>query len=178
MKKMTLAMLGLLAVMPVYAADFNAAPAAPAASAPAPAATPTDAAAPATPGGSVTRAVFTSAVTDREPTDTITSLSNDATTIMFFTELQGLQGQTVTHRWEHGDKVMAEIKFDVGSARWRVFSSKRLDPSWTGEWKVSVIDGSGGTLGASTFTYTAAAKGAADSAPPVAAPAMAPAPAK
>ena len=178
MKKMTLAMLGLLAVMPVYAADFNAAPAAPAASAPAPAATPTDAAAPAAPGDSVTRAVFTSAVTDREPTDTITSLSNDATTIMFFTELQGLQGQTVTHRWEHGDKVMAEIKYDVGSARWRVLSSKRLDPSWTGEWKVSVIDGSGGTLGASTFTYTAAAKGAADSAAPVATPAMAPAPAK
>ena len=35
MKKMILALLGLLAVMPVYAADFNAAPAAPAASAPA-----------------------------------------------------------------------------------------------------------------------------------------------
>ena len=176
MKKMTLAMLGLLAAMPVYAADFTP-PTTPAA-APAPAATPTDTAAPAAQGGSVARGVFTSAVTDREPTDTITSLSNDATNIMFFTELQGLQGQTVIHRWEHGDKVMAEIKFDVGSARWRVFSSKRLDPSWTGEWKVSVIDGSGGTLGASTFTYTAAAKGAADSAPPVAAPAMAPAPAK
>ncbi len=175
MKKMTLAMLGLLAVMPVYAADFNAAPAAPAASAPA--ATPTDAAAPATPGGSVTRAVFTSAVTDREPTDTITSLSNDATNIMFFTELQGLQGQTVTHRWEHGDKVMAEIKFDVGSARWRVFSNKRLDPSWTGEWKVSVVDANGGTLGASNFTYTAG-KSATDSAPPAAAPAMVPAPTK
>ena len=170
MKKMTLALLGLLAAMPVYAADFapSTAPA------PAAAATPTDSAAPAAQGGSVARGVFTSAVTDREPTDTITSLSNDATNIMFFTELQGLQGQTVTHRWEHGDKVMAEVKFDVSSARWRVFSSKRLDPSWTGEWKVSVVDATGGTLSASTFTYTAAA----DSAPPVAAPAMAPAPTK
>ena len=171
MKKMTLAMLGLLAAMPVYAADFNAPATTPATPPVSP--TATDTAAPPQ-AGSVARAVFTSAVTEREPADTITSLSNDATNIMFFTELQGLQGQTVTHRWEHGDKVMAEIKFDVGSARWRVFSSKRLDPSWTGEWKVSVVDANGGTLSTSTFTYTAAA----DSAPPVAAPAMAPAPTK
>lgn len=175
MKKMPLAMLVLLVAMPAYAADFNApatTPATPPAST-----TATDTAAPAQAGG-VARAVFTSAVTEREPTDTITSLSNDATNIMFFTELQGLQGQTVTHRWEHGDKVMAEIKFDVGNARWRVFSSKRLDPSWTGEWKVSVVDANGGTLSASTFTYTAAGNGAADSAPAAAAPAMAPAPTK
>ena len=150
MKKMTFATLGLLAVMPVYAADFTPPPA--------PASAATSDTAPATQGGSVVRGVFTSAVTDREPTDTITSLSNDATNIKFFTELQGLQGQTVTHRWEHADKVMAEIKFDVGSARWRVFSSKRLDPSWTGDWKVSVVDANGGILGTSTFTYTAAAK--------------------
>jgi D-Tyr-tRNAtyr deacylase len=83
-----------------------------------------------------------------------------------------MQGQTVTHRWERGDKVMSEVKFEVGSARWRVFSSKRLDPSWTGEWKVSVIDTNGSTLSASTFTY-AAADAAVDKAPaPAAAPAQ------
>lgn len=158
MKKIIFAMLGLLVAMPIYAAEF----APPVTSAPA---TPTtDTATPATQGGNVARAIFTSAVTDREPTDTITSLGNDVTNIAFFTELQGLQGQTVIHRWEHGDKVMAEIKFDVGSARWRVFSSKRLDPSWTGVWKVSVIDANGGNLGTSTFTYTPATA-ASDNAP-------------
>ena len=118
------------------------------------------------------RAIFTSGINDREPTDTITTLTNDATNITFFTELQGMQGQTVTHRWEHGDKVMAEVKFDVGGSRWRVFSSKKLDPSWTGEWKVSVVDANGGTLSASTFTYAAGEKPATpESAPAATSPA-------
>jgi hypothetical protein len=180
MKGATLALLGLLTLSPVYAADT--APGGAAEKAPAPAAAPADATAPAAKDsaaapastGSVARAVFTSKVVDREPTDNITTLTSDAGNISFFTELQGLQGQTVTHRWEHGDKVMAEIKFEVGAPRWRVFSSKRLDPSWTGEWKVSVVDANGSTLSAATFTYAAGDKPAKETAP-AAAPASAPA---
>jgi hypothetical protein len=141
----------------------------------APAAQPAPAAAPAATAqaGTVARAQFTSDVRDREPTDNLNTLANDQTRIYFFTELKDLSGQTVTHRWEHNGKVMAEVPIEVGSARWRAFSSKTLDPSWTGEWKVSVVDQSGGTLSASTFTYSPAA--AAPAAQP-AAPAAAPAP--
>lgn len=168
MKKALFTLLGLLAFGTVQAADLNpipakdattATPAAPAAETPA-----ETAKAPAETHGTVARAVFTDAVKDHEPTDTITNLTNDVTNITFFTELQGMQGQTVTHRWEHDNKVMAEVKFEVGGPRWRVFSSKRLDPSWTGEWKVSVVDANGGTLSASTFTYAAGEKPAAPAA--------------
>ena len=68
-----------------------------------------------------------------------------------------MAGQTVTHRWEHDGKVMAEVPFTVNGARWRVFSSKNLDESWLGEWKVSVVDEAGGTLAVNTFTYEKAA---------------------
>jgi len=102
----------------------------------------------------VARAVFTSEVENREPTDTISSLSNDHNKIYFFSELTGLGGQVVTHRWEYQGKTMAEIKFNVGGPRWRVWSSKTLLPQWTGEWRVSIIDGSGNKIAEGTFNYT------------------------
>lgn len=104
----------------------------------------------------VARAVFTSDVQNREPTDTVTSLSNDKNKIYFFSELTGLGGQSVTHRWEYQGKTMGEIKFNVGGPRWRVWSSKTLLPQWTGEWRVSIIDGSGNKVGEGTFNYTGA----------------------
>jgi hypothetical protein len=119
--------------------------------------------------GSVTRAAFTSAVQEREPGDSVTTLANSNTRIYYFTELKDLAGQTVTHRWEYNGKVMHEQPFEVGSARYRAFSSKTLDPLWTGEWKASVVDGSGATLSVNTFSYTQAA------APVPTAPAVAPA---
>lgn len=103
--------------------------------------------------GSVARAQFTSAVQNNEPTDSIAVLENDKIRIYFFTDLKNLAGQKVTHRWEWNGKVMHEQRFDVTSPRYRTFSSKTLDPGWAGEWKVSVIDGGGGTLSANTFSY-------------------------
>lgn len=158
----------MMLALPLHAADAPATPAAPAATA---AATPA-VAAPAAEAATVARAQFTSAVNDREPADNLTALTNDQTRVYFFSELRNLAGKTVIHRWEHNGKVMHDQPFDVGSPRWRVFSSKTLDPSWTGEWKVSVMDGDS-TLSVATFSYTDAKPAA-----PAAAPAPAPAPAK
>ena len=122
--------------------------------------------APAKNFGTVTRAQFTSAMQEHEPVDKLTTLTNDKTRILFFTELKDMAGQKVAHRWEYNDKVMLETRFDVGSDRWRVFSAKTLYPSWTGEWKVSVVDQAGGTLSASTFTYAIPGKPTARPAAP------------
>lgn len=120
-----------------------------------PAATP---AAPASaPTGSVARAVFTTAVVDREPKDTLSQIPANVDRIYYFTELRGLNGQTVTHRWEYQGKVIAEVKFDVHGARWRVYSNKTLDDAHTGEWKVSTVDAQGNVLSVNTFTYGGAA---------------------
>ena len=63
----------------------------------------------------VARASFTTAIQDREPADQVGQLTNDTGVVYFFTELRGLEGQTVTHRWEHGGEVRAEVSFNVGS---------------------------------------------------------------
>ena len=160
----------LTLTLPAFAAEPVApAPAAPAAS---PAAAQP---APAPAAGTVARAQFTSAVQNHEPVDKVSTLTNDQTHIVFFTELKDLANQKVTHRWEYNGKVMSEISFDVGGDRWRVFSSKTLDPSWTGEWKVTVVDANGNTLGANTFTYVVAPAPAPAAAPAAPAPAAAPA---
>ncbi|OGI43047.1 MAG: hypothetical protein A2637_03860 [Candidatus Muproteobacteria bacterium RIFCSPHIGHO2_01_FULL_65_16] len=163
MNKTLITLAGLLASLPALAAD--PAPATPAAPAAAPATAP---AAPVVVTGTVARAVVASGISDREPTDNLTTVSNDVTKVYFFTELKDMAGQSVTHRWEFDGKTMYEMKFDVAGARWRVFSSKTLDPSWTGAWKVSVVDANGGIMKSGAFTYTKAP------APAPAAPAAAP----
>ena len=71
-----------------------------------------------------------------------------------FSEIREAPGETITHRWEWGGKLMAEVSFDVGGSRWRVHSRKRLDPNWLGEWTVTVLDSAGRVLSSDSFTYT------------------------
>jgi hypothetical protein len=109
--------------------------------------------------GTVARAIFTSGIVDREPIDQLDTISTDLPRVYFFTDLRGLAGQIVTHRWEYNGQVMAEVKFKVGEGpRWRVYSSKNLLPEWTGEWTVVVSDESGRPLKSSIFEYSATAK--------------------
>jgi hypothetical protein len=101
--------------------------------------------------GSITRAQFTSAIKDRQPTDSLTSVGADTKEIYFYTDLKGFAGTKITHKWEHDGKVALERTFDVGADRWRAWSNKALGPHAAGEWKVIVLDGSGATLGSYTL---------------------------
>ena len=169
-KEFAYSLLSALIALPVYAADLSTTgrPAAAAAAAqPEAAAQPIAAAQPAAQPkstGIVARAQFTNEIQDREPVDKVSNLINDKNRIYYFSEIKDAANQKVTHRWEHNGKVMSETSFDIGGDRWRVYSNKTLDPSLTGEWKVSVVDEAGSTLGANTFTYETA-KGPAQSQP-------------
>lgn len=112
------------------------------------------------PNASVARAIFTTAVVDREPVDDLTSLPVDRDEVYFFTDLRGLEGRTVTHRWEYGGQVVSEVPFEVGGPRWRVYSKKSLKAAQAGEWTVMVLDESGWPLEAGMFLY---GNGSADS---------------
>ncbi len=108
--------------------------------------------------GSVARSAFTLAVVDREPREAITELSNDQQHIYYFTELKGMTGQNIRHRWSYNGQPMAEIKFNVGAPRWRVWSSKTLMPDWIGKWTVSVVDELDQEVFSDSFEYVAAEK--------------------
>jgi hypothetical protein len=111
-----------------------------------------------TAGGNVKRAQFASAIVDREPVDSIDSLGTDVDKVFFYTEIVDMAGQTVKHQWMFGGETVAEVPFNVGGPRWRVYSSKQLAPHMTGEWTVAVVDSSGNSLHQSRFVYVAAAQ--------------------
>ena len=103
--------------------------------------------------GRVTRASFTSEIIDREPQDSITSLSDEHSGIVFFTELSDLDGHTVSHVWQWEGIEIARVPFVVSGPRWRVHSTKKLEPGWTGEWTVRVEDENGRILHTESFSY-------------------------
>lgn len=103
--------------------------------------------------GEVLRSGFTSGIDGREPVDRILSLSTEERKVYYFTELQGMSGQSVRHRWQHEGRLMAEVVFQVGGSRWRVWSSKNLIPAWTGQWRVQVVTEDGRVLREETFEY-------------------------
>lgn len=103
--------------------------------------------------GSVVRSAFTREVAEREPTENLENLTNENGQVKFFTELRDMSGQTAVHRWEYDGKVVAEVEFNVKGPRWRVWSSKSLVPKWTGDWKVSVINGAGEVISEKNLSY-------------------------
>ena len=105
------------------------------------------------PEGWVERAIFTSAIFDREPVDELVAVGGNLEEVYFFSELRQLSGRTVTHRWEYEGEVVSEVPFEVGGPRWRVFSKKTLLPTQSGKWTVVVVDESGWALHAVMFDY-------------------------
>lgn len=113
----------------------------------------------------ITRAAFTNAIEGREPVEQLTQLGNDKTSVYFFTEITGMNGHTITHRWEFGGETRFEISFSVGADRWRVWSNKTLAPDMTGEWKVVVLDEAGFILRTELLNYVAATAAPAETSP-------------
>ena len=107
----------------------------------------------AEPSGEVARAQFTTAMVEREPVDVIDRMQADRDRVFFFTELVGFEGQTVTHTWQYAGETFAEVPFQVGGPRWRVYSSKQLLAGWIGTWTVIVSDASGRELGRYQLDY-------------------------
>lgn len=121
--------------------------------------------------GTVTRSAFTSSIEDREPVDTLQQMNAMDQKVYFFTELRDMEGQTATHRWELNGDVMAEVAFEVKGSRWRVWSSKNLQPEWTGEWKVSVLNSANEVISETNLNVTS--ETGAETAPAPATPAPA-----
>lgn len=104
-------------------------------------------------GGSVSRAIFTNAVVNREPIDQFSQLRSNGRHVYFFTELKGLTGETVVHRWELDGQIVNEVPFEVGGPRWRVWSSHTLATEAYGEWRVSIIDVNGRVIDSRTLQF-------------------------
>lgn len=116
--------------------------------------------APAHTGLAVFRAVLTSGIEDREPTDRLAGPLElpgaGQLTVFFFTELRGMSGHTVSHRWSRRGETVGELPFDVGEeSGWSVYSSKDIGLEDVGAWSVQVIDEQGRVLESVEFIVRA-----------------------
>jgi hypothetical protein len=103
--------------------------------------------------GSVGISTFTSGVSNGEPIDYRQEFFNNTPVVFFYSELLGLSGQTVRHRWSLEGKPMQEVAIEVTRARQTAWSKSVMQPEWTGNWTVEVVDQAGKVLGRWNFAY-------------------------
>jgi len=101
----------------------------------------------------VSRAVFTTAIQQAEPADSLSELRSDAEQVFLFTELRNMDGEVVMHTWEYKGAIIARVRFDVGDAHARLWSGKLLTPDMQGSWRVVVTTAAGTVLTEKTLDY-------------------------
>lgn len=88
----------------------------------------------------------------REPAGPVVEVAGPGSRkIYYFTELNGLRGESVRHRWIHQGRTVASLRFRIGGDRWRVYSSKNLSVHMPGDWEVVVEGAQGQPLGRAQF---------------------------
>jgi hypothetical protein len=103
--------------------------------------------------GSVTNSTLTSNIVDGAPVDFRQQFSNTAPSVYFYAELLGLSGQTVKIRWSLEGKPMQETSIEVKSARQTSWSMMKMQPQWTGNWLVEVVNGKGHVIEQQNFAF-------------------------
>jgi hypothetical protein len=89
-------------------------------------------------------ATICTAVEDREPVGAGETFPATVEKLYCHTLVEGAEEPTaVTHVWYRGDEILAEVILSVNSPHWRTWSSKRIIESWTGAWRVEILDEAG-----------------------------------
>ena len=105
---------------------------------------------------SVTRALLSRDIKAREPVDIIgerIARASFTKKLYFFTEVNGLKGKVVRHKWYFQDQLQADVELSIFAERYRTYSSKNITALQLGEWRVELI-ADGKTLASKQFKVT------------------------
>ncbi len=101
----------------------------------------------------IPEAAIATAIESRVPQGISDTFQSDVGKLYAFTRIAGAKDETtVKHMWFYNDKLMTEIRLPVKSTSWRTYSSKTILSSWTGQWKVEIVDEDGRVLKSLPFT--------------------------
>jgi len=91
-------------------------------------------------------------VQDRVPMGISSYFDSSVGKLYAFTRIIGAEGDTrVYHKWYHGDVLVADVTLTVRSGDWRTWSSKNVQPDWTGDWRLVVVSEDGSVLSTIKF---------------------------
>jgi len=100
--------------------------------------------------GRVRRALLVSSIIGKEPgqelPDVIHAAIGQPMAVYYFTELRGMDGQTVYHLWLHNGKVIDRRPQQIAADRWRTSSQQQITSKSAGDWQVKTIDSQGRLL--------------------------------
>ncbi len=96
----------------------------------------------------VAEAVVTTEVSDRAPVDEVLVLPAATVGKLYcFTRVTGAGGESaIYHVWYRQGLEVRRARLTVRSDDWRTWSVQPIQPDWTGEWKVDVLDAQGQSL--------------------------------
>jgi hypothetical protein len=104
-------------------------------------------------GLAVAEAVVTTSIVDRAAADNVTTVAKDAGKVYCWMRITGAEGEIqVEHVWYKDDTEVARVPLRVASDNWRTWSSKNIDPMWTGSWRVDIVGPDGSVLASVSFT--------------------------
>ena len=91
-------------------------------------------------------------VSGRVPTGISTYFDSSVGRLYAFTRITGAEEEIrVYHQWYYGDVLVADVPLSVRSGDWRTWSTKNVQPDWTGDWRLVVVSDDGTVLGSIKF---------------------------
>ena len=90
----------------------------------------------------IEQAVIAKNVENREPVEPGETFSKDVGKVFCFVRITGAKTDTeIKMVWTHGDKgSLGAVTLPVKASNWRTWSSKKIDASSVGDWKVEIKD--------------------------------------
>jgi hypothetical protein len=90
-------------------------------------------------------------IVDRLPADTAAAFPADVGQLACWTRVTGGAGTAIQHVWIHGEHEWP-VTLEIGGSPWRTWTTKEIQPEWTGDWRVEVRDAAGAVLATARFT--------------------------
>jgi hypothetical protein len=103
---------------------------------------------------SVKRFLLAGSVSNREPEGELNEISftaDGSAAVWAYSEVIDKKGSRFKYVWLHGGNQIATVPVNVGSNRWRSYSSKLINQSMSGAWRVELQDGEGRLLASADF---------------------------
>ena len=80
------------------------------------------------------------------------TFANNVNTLYCFTKVNGAESSpTLRHVWYYENEEKASVDLTIRTNSFRTWSSKKIWKTWTGEWKVDVVDENGEVLATKKF---------------------------